>query len=285
MRYAVKVAYDGSLFHGSQRQSDPDPGSVEGAIVRALEEIGGRKDGEWPVEFSSRTDSGVSAIGNVFAMETERDVNDLLKALNANMDGVWCWGAGPLREHQNIRWANSRWYRYHLPPGILDEEGVKGLNLVARELIGEHDFTHFCRLEEEKDPVTVVEKASVIDLARDGEMVVFDVVGNRFLWQQVRRMVGGCLAVSRGDISIDDLRALLKGRDAPESSLAMKNRIKTMPGTGLFLMDARFDDVEFKIAWDALELAIARTSESVWGASMKVLLNSAMRSLMSLKGR
>lgn len=272
MRYAVKIGYDGQRFHGSQRQSDDDPLSVEGMIVEALRKIDDFEGGEWPVEFASRTDAGVSALGNVFALDTERDISDLLKALNANMEGVWCIAAGKAREHQNIRWANSRWYRYHLKPGVLDKEQIKLLDSALTEFVGVHDFTNFCRLEKGKDPTTRIERSKAMDVTGNGEMVVIDMVGDRFLWNQVRRMVGGAVKVAEGGMEKDELTGLLKGEGS-------KDKIPTMPATGLVLMDVMFKDIDFIIDPQAVTMAKERSSQESWEASVKVLLHSALRSL------
>ncbi|MGA1849058.1 MAG: hypothetical protein ACMUHB_06925 [Thermoplasmatota archaeon] len=277
MRIAVKVAYDGSRFHGSQRQGDNDNGSVEGSIVEALRKMGKFQEGSpWPLNFASRTDSGVSSLGNVFALETEMDPDDLLKGLNANLDGIWCWGWGKVRSSQNIRWANSRWYRYHLPPGMLYKDGVKALIEVLRKYVGEHDFTNLCRLEEEKNPVTMIEKADAYDLSGNGELVVVDIVGSRFLWQQVRRMVGAAIASVNGEMDPEEFDKLLSGS---LEGAGIKDRVRPMPSTGLVLMDVHYKDVDFQVSETALDLALKRSSENAWKASLTVILNTALRSM------
>lgn len=278
MHLAVKVAYDGSLFHGSQRQGDDDPGSVEGTIARALKKVHpGMEWDPWPLRFSSRTDAGVSALGNVFSLDIEMEPDELMRALNANMDGVWCWGWGRPRPGQNIRWASSRWYRYHLPPQTVRSDGVKGLNDVLSVFKGEHDFSHLCRSEDEKNPVTFIESVNVRDLSGNGELVVVDVIGSRFLWNQVRRMVGTALDVFNGLIEIEDLQTLLDDREGDSERL--KGRVRTLPPTGLVLMDVIFRDIDFVVSEKALETAIGRYADRSWEASMRVLLHTALRSM------
>lgn len=275
MRYAVKVAYDGSLFHGSQRQGDDDPDSVEGTIVNAMKQFDQYDGkGDWPIEFSSRTDAGVSALGNVFAVETDMDIVEFMKALNARMNGVWCIAWGVMRERQNVRWANSRWYRYHLPPGELDLDQLKALGDALALFVGGHDFTNFCKLEEGRDPETLVERANAIDVTGTGEMILCDIVGSRFLWNQVRRMVAAAVAVAKGSLSVDDIKEMLEGNGKK------RDKVITMPPTGLVLMDVNFKDIEFVAEREAVELARKRNSEDAWKASMRVVLDSAMRSLL-----
>jgi tRNA pseudouridine38-40 synthase len=277
MRIAVKVAYDGSRFHGSQRQGDNDPGSVEGSIADALRAMGKFTGSDtWPLNFASRTDSGVSSLGNVFAIETEMEPDELLKGLNANLDGIWCWGWGNVRGSQNIRWANSRWYRYHLPPRLLDKEGVKVLIEILRRYVGEHDFSNLCRLDEEKNPVTLIEKSDAYDLSGNGELVIVDIVGTRFLWQQVRRMVGAAVGYVKGEITSDEFDTLLSGSlEDPK----LRDMVRTMPSTGLVLMDVYFKDIHFKISNQALDIALERSRDDAWKASLMVVLNTALRSM------
>lgn len=269
----MKVAYDGSLFHGSQRQGDDDPGSVEGTIVNAMKDFG-QYDGEWPVEFSSRTDKGVSALGNVFAVETGMDINEFMRALNARMNGVWCIASGEMREKQNIRWANSRWYRYHLPPGELKVEQLKALGDALALFVGSHDFSNFCKLEEGRDPEILIERANAIDVTGTAEMVICDVVGSRFLWNQVRRMVAAAVSVAKGTIEKDDIIKML------EKKVDKREKIRTMPPTGLVLMDVAFKDIEFIIDQEAIKVGRKKNFDNAWEASMKVVLASAMRSLL-----
>jgi len=285
MRYAVKVGYDGSLFHGSQRQGPDDRMSVEGAIGWALRDMRLAPMEEWPLEFASRTDSGVSALGNVFSLSTDKDIGSVMSALNGNLDGIWCYAAGKVREHQNMRWANSRWYRYHLRPDELDRKAVPLMREVLSLYVGEHDFCHFCRPEEGKDTRTLIERTDVVDLSGGGDMYAVDVVGSRFLWQQVRRMVGAALAAAGGEIGKEVMEDLLKGEGARPSSLDSKKRILTMPPTGLVLMDVHYKEIDFEVEPRALTLALERSSPQAWEASMRLFLHSALRSMTFKHGK
>src|SRR5205823_12867234 len=80
-RYAVKVAYDGAKFHGSQAQ--PALRTVHSEVAQALAKLG---TDEPRLRWAGRTDAGVSARGNVAAFETEFDRGRLLQALTRNME-------------------------------------------------------------------------------------------------------------------------------------------------------------------------------------------------------
>ncbi len=285
MRYAIKLAYDGTMFHGSQRQGPDDRLSVEGAVGWALRDMRLVSGEGWPLEFASRTDAGVSALGNVLSISTERDITSVMSALNGNLDGICLYASGKVREHQNMRWANSRWYRYHLRPDELNRKDVPLMKEALSLYVGEHDFVHFCRHEEGKDTTTVIERTDLVDLSGTGELYAVDIIGSRFLWQQVRRMVGAALACTGGEIGREVIEDLLRGKDAGPSSLGSKNRIITMPPTGLVLMDVHYKDIDFMIEPRALSLALERGSHRAWEASMRLFLHSALRSMVPVNGK
>ena len=75
MRLALKIAYDGRAFHGFARQ--PALRTVEGEVRLALEKSHLVEDPDAAnVRGSSRTDAGVSAIGNVIAFDTDAGGGD-----------------------------------------------------------------------------------------------------------------------------------------------------------------------------------------------------------------
>ena len=78
-RYAVRIAYPGDRFFGSQVQ--PGLRTVEGQVLQDLQLVTKQDAGSLDVRFSSRTDKGVSALGNVFALSTDMDIRTLLKAV------------------------------------------------------------------------------------------------------------------------------------------------------------------------------------------------------------
>ncbi len=81
--YAALIAYDGTEYHGFQRQIESQP-TVQGTIEQVLGQLA-RK----PVTLlgSGRTDSGVHAVGQVisFSLRWRHGSDVLQKALNANL--------------------------------------------------------------------------------------------------------------------------------------------------------------------------------------------------------
>lgn len=79
-RYALKVYYDGSNFFGSQRQ--PNQRTVEGELLSAFKKLGAKIE---KFQSAGRTDKGVSAFGNVFAVTTQFELK--ARALNSFLPG------------------------------------------------------------------------------------------------------------------------------------------------------------------------------------------------------
>ena len=101
--------------------------------------------------------------------------------------------------------------------------------------VGTHDFTGFCRLEPGVNPQRTVERVAV---ARRGAFLLVDVVGQSFLWNQVRRMVEAGRRVAEGELGPDDLRrALHEGRPAD---------LGTAPPEPLVLMDVEYEGLRFE---------------------------------------
>lgn len=223
-RAAVKLAYDGRCFHGFQRQ--PDRRTVEGEVLRALGRIGAvRSANEARFKGASRTDRGVSALGNVVAFDTAFRRGELLRALNAETDDVYYYGIADVPFSFSPRRARARWYRYFLRREGLDADLVGAAAAVFR---GKHDFRAFCR----EDGRSTVRKIDSIDVSGVGDFLIIDVRARDFLWNMVRRMVGAMTEVALGRSEIGEVAEMLE-RGARSFGLA--------PAENLVLMDVVYD--------------------------------------------
>ena len=83
MRVRAVIAYDGTDYHGFQRQSPDREPSIQGTLEGALSKIG--QPGV--VQGAGRTDAGVHASGQVaaFNVDWRHSLNDLQRALNATL--------------------------------------------------------------------------------------------------------------------------------------------------------------------------------------------------------
>ena len=108
-----------------------------------------------------------------------------------------------------------------------DENFNKALNEAAKHYIGSHDFTSFCTLDQRKmgDMVRTVTEAKV---ERAGDMVLFTVSADGFLYNMVRIMVGTLLRVAQGKFQPEDIPHILEAKNRKMAG-------PTAPPCGLYL--------------------------------------------------
>lgn len=201
VRRALKIAYDGTEFSGSQRQ--PEVRTVDGECIFVLKKIGAIRDAkESRFQSASRTDAGVSAAGNVIALDTAMTDQALLGAFNSRARDVWAWAVATVPDDFNPRHAMRRWYRYHLS-GMLDAEKA---DAAARVFQGRHDFKWFTRAK-----TGTVKALDSVRASRRGDFICLDVEGRSFLWGMVRRIASCVEAYCRGEITLRQIEKTLAG--------------------------------------------------------------------------
>ncbi len=220
MRLALKFGYDGTRFHGYQRQRGLR--TVEGEVLRALGELGAFRDlRSARFASASRTDAGVSAVGNVVALDTDFRTPGLVRALNSRLEDIWFWAFAEAPPSFNPRHALQRWYRYYLPRD--DGLDLRRMRDAARLLEGRHDFRAFSRAR--GDTIRVLTSVAITP---SGPWILLDFRGEAFLWNMVRRLVSALEKVGRGQLDVATVEAALRGR-AGDFGLA--------PAWGLVLME------------------------------------------------
>ena len=101
------------------------------------------------------------------------------------------------------------------------------LDQAARQYLGSHDFTSFCTLDRrEKGDLTRTVTISRVE--RQGDMVIFTVAADGFLYNMVRIMVGTLLRVQQGKFAPGDIPAILEAKDRKAAG-------PTAPAQGLYL--------------------------------------------------
>jgi tRNA pseudouridine38-40 synthase len=217
MRCALKFAYDGQALEGYARQ--PEMRTVEGEVIKAMQTLGIIDNpGSNTFQSASRTDRGVSAAGNVIALDTGFDKNSLIPALNSKLDGTLFWAIAEVGEDFNARHARERWYRY-----ILHRNSCAGpdeLQTAANRFVGEHDFREYAKKDtsEEKTVLTV----NSIEVTEESDFIFIDVKAQRFLWQMVRRLVSVMLDERSGPAPAENLVLMDVAYDFPFEVLVKK---------------------------------------------------------------
>src|SRR3989442_5567448 len=115
-RIAMRVAYGGGDSHGRARQ--PGLPTVEGEILRALVRTHAIRDARTSrFQSASRTDRGVSALGNVVAFDTLLGPEGAARGFNAKARGVWSWAVASADDAFNAREARERSNRFTMSIG------------------------------------------------------------------------------------------------------------------------------------------------------------------------
>ena len=246
MRIALGLEYDGSGFCGWQSQAGG--GTVQDAVESALSRIA---DAPIRVVCAGRTDAGVHALGQVvhFDSAAVRPDTAWVRGVNSHLPGsIAVRWAQPVPDDFHARFsARGRRYRYLLlnrgeRPGLmarrvgwfhrpLDAEAMSG---AARLVLGEHDFSAFRAIEcQAKSPVKTLRRA---DVARYGDMLVFDFEASAFLHHMVRNLVGALVYVGKGAHPPEWVGELLAGRDRARAA-------PTFEACGLYFAGVDYDPV------------------------------------------
>lgn len=205
-RVAVKIAYLGKLFAGSQIQ--PGQRTVEGQVLSDLLITGSGRPAEWfDLKVASRTDAGVNALGNVIVFNTAfQDNESLLRALNAVSKDVYYRSITDVDVDFNPRYANIRSYRYMVTYKDVD---VGMMRECSKVFLGHHDFKRFCKYDG-KPTETDLTRISVIE---ENGSVCFEFESRFFLWNMIRRISAAIIEVGRGRATIEEVRDVLNGKE------------------------------------------------------------------------
>lgn len=243
-RYKCKVAYAGTHFSGYQVQ--PNQRTVQSEIEKALKKL--HKGIHMHINASGRTDAGVHAKGQVINFDSNLGIPEdkWIIALNSVLpDDISILQVEKVPSEFHSRFnAVEKEYRYFIHLSAIRDPfqqyfsyqypyplNYTDIVTAARFLIGTHDFTSFCSAKTEKeDRVRTIHK---LELFEENGLLVFRVVGNGFLYNMVRIIVGTLLEVGSGKrdpYSIPEI-------------LVQKNRAaagKTAPAHGLFLWEVLY---------------------------------------------
>jgi tRNA pseudouridine38-40 synthase len=205
-RWLVRFGYDGAPFRGWARQ--PGARTVEGELRGGLVRYGLTSSPDLlRLEVASRTDRGVSARGNAFALSTELDGMPLLRALNGISADIYCTAALPVAEQFRVRSASRRIYRYYEPGRGRDFDSWK---IAAAVLAGEVDVRSFGRSKTGAEPVWRTIESVTVTRRRQG--AVIEVRAPSFVWGMVRKLVGALREHDAGRLTIARLSAGVRGQ-------------------------------------------------------------------------
>ena len=238
-RYKCIVSYDGTGFSGYQVQ--PGKRTVQSELEAVLAKM--HKGDAVKVSASGRTDAGVHAKGQVIHFDSELSipVEKWGVALNALLPAdISILAVEKVEDSFHSRFnAIGKEYRYQLfRSQVRDPFGrnfayrypfeinVEAMYEASRYLLGTHDFSSFCSAKTEvADKVRTVK---TIEILEEGDHLTFRFIGNGFLYNMVRILVGTLLEVGAGERNPEEMVEILEKKDRRFAG-------KTAPAHGLFL--------------------------------------------------
>jgi tRNA pseudouridine38-40 synthase len=241
------IAYDGSSYSGWQRQ--PDTPTIQQTVEEALEKLCGFAV---KVNGASRTDAGVSALGQTANIKLESPVptENLPRAITRILpDEIAVVSAEEVDpDFDAITDAKNKHYRYSIctsktPPvlrirhcwhrqGKLD---VQDMDKAAKMLVGEKDFKSFASAADTR--LSSVRTVGRCDVSEDGDWIYVDIEGNGFLYNMVRNITGTLIEIGRGRWTPEKIEDILAAKDRTAAG-------PLAPASGLCLMRIDYRAIE-----------------------------------------
>ena len=245
MRVLLTVAYDGTNYHGWQKQENAVTvqGELENALSKLLKE-------NITVRGSSRTDTGVHAKAQraLFEMDLKIPLPALPRALNTFLpDDIVVNNAVEVSENFHPQYSvTDKTYTYKIlndeyPDPMLKNYtaferrnlDVSKMDRAAAYLIGEYDFSSFCAAG--STALSKVRRIFFASVTKKENIITITLKGNGFLYNMVRIIAGTLVDVGLGKKLPEDIPKIINKKDR---SLAGK----TMEPNGLTLAEVNYED-------------------------------------------
>ena len=231
MKMRATVAYNGSGFHGFAINNDVRTvaGDLEAALAKVVRS-------PITITCAGRTDKGVHGRGQVISFDVPDDAGIDPVRLERSLNGL----CGPSIVVRDVQVANdafdarfsAQWrrYRYQVMTGkhpdplriesawhVWQPLDLNAMNHAAAHLVGEHDFSSFCKRvkvpegEPEKSMTRRVLEAGWRE--GDDDIVEFWVQATAFCHQMVRSFVGTLVDVGMGKFDPDAIPEILAAQN------------------------------------------------------------------------
>ena len=244
LNYCLTIEYDGSAYHGWQRQkSDP---TIQGEIEAALETMTRKKI---VVNGSGRTDAGVHALAQAanFKSDAGLSAEAFQMGLNSLLkDDIVIKDCQVVPEEFHARYdAKGKIYQYRIlncrVPSAIRRKQVwhirKKLDFYAMQKAaafaeGEHDFKAFEGTGSPRS--SSVRNVTLAEISRESaENICFTIQANGFLRYMVRNIVGTLVDVGLAKMTPEGFKDVLESGDRGQAGA-------TAPPQGLFLVKVQY---------------------------------------------
>ncbi len=244
MTYKLKMAYDGTNYHGWQRQKNGI--TVQEIMENVLSEMFGIKT---TVTGCSRTDAGVHAKIYVcsFSGETTIPADKIPFVLNTKLPGdIRAYECIVMHDDFNARFETvSKAYEYKIinrafhDPLLLNyawhfpvKLDVEKMQKAAEIIRGKHDFASFCAAGSVVK--STVRTVTDLTVTREGDVITVRAEADGFLYNMVRIITGTLVYVGCGKLCVEDIAELINKKDRRLLGI-------TAPPQGLSLVEVNYE--------------------------------------------
>jgi tRNA pseudouridine38-40 synthase len=235
------IEYDGTDFLGWQIQKEGR--TVQSVLRDTLNQL---MQEEVNLIGAGRTDSGVHARGQVanFKTNSDRDIKVIYKALNGLLpQDIRIHEVSEVPLDFNSRYAAlSRTYRYYisLKPLSIGRQfewycyykldfGL--LNQCSEYIKSIKDFKSFCYTRSETKHHLC--NIFISEWIKNGDLLIYHVTANRFLYGMVRTLVGTMIDAAHGRMTFDEFKEIFEKRDRIYAT-------RSAPAKGLVLESVKY---------------------------------------------
>jgi len=230
MRFAACVEYDGTHYSGWQTQKH-DVRTVQEEVEAGLSKVA---DQPIAIVTAGRTDTGVHATHQIIHFDSDAERSEF----------AWCRGANRFMSHDvRLIWVQPISSEFHARFGALSRSyrfiiynspiksalyrshsthefrplNVASMAKAGTTLLGEHDFTSFCKRVKvaEGEPEKVLVRRVIEAGWREGDddVLEFWVQATAFCHQMVRSFTGTLVDVGMGKIDAGAIPDILAAQD------------------------------------------------------------------------
>ncbi len=243
MHYLISFSYDGTLFHGFEKQKGYR--TIEDEMEKALTYINNGKSTK--LVASGRTDKGVHALKQTAHVDILVKITEdkLKRAMNSLLpDDIHVIDAHEVSEDFHARYmVKEKVYEYKLNMGELNplernyvyqfgkKLDVKLMRDAIKLFKGVHDFKAFTPNKDKR--VSYVREIYDANIAEDGDILTFTFKGNGFIKYQIRNMVGLLIQIGLGKKEVNSVTKIIESKNRSAG-------FKTAHPEGLYLVDVKY---------------------------------------------
>ena len=242
LRYFVKLAYNGTNYHGWQCQ--PNASSIQETLNNAFSII---FNVEINIMGAGRTDTGVHAqeMFAHFDFESNFDIQNSIHKLNSFLPkDIVIFDIIPVHDEAHARFdATQRTYEYHINTvkNVFQTDGswyyhqnlnIELMNLAAAELKNYTDFECFSKVNNDVNTFNCVISEAFWN--KENDQLIFTISADRFLRNMVRAIVGTLINIGLEKITLEDFKSIIECKDRNKAGFSV-------PAHGLYLTRISYD--------------------------------------------